>query len=59
MNPEAELQFRDQVDQIDHEMAQEEYHEKLRNTLPHLRPGYRREMDEDEAMELEREQDCE
>ena len=58
MNPEAELQFRDQVDQIDHEMAQEEYREKLAKTPVYLRPGYVREMDEDEAMEDER-QDCE
>ena len=59
MNPEGELQFRDQVDQMDHEMFQEEYRERLAETPVYLRPGYVREMDEDEAMDAEREMDCE
>lgn len=53
------LQFRDQADQFDHEQAQEEYREQLEATPIYLRPGYVREMDEDEAIELDREQDCE
>lgn len=55
MNPESNLQFKDQVDQIDHEMFQEEYREQLRN-----KPKPRLSLvieDEDELMEHER--DCE
>lgn len=57
MNPESNLQFKDQVDQIDHEMFQEEYREELkRKPKPRLSLVIE---DEDEAMELDREQDCE
>lgn len=57
MNPERELQFKDQVDQFDHEMFQEEYREELASK-PKPRINFIIE-DEDELMELERELDCE
>lgn len=55
MNPDTEPQFRDQVDQIDNEMFQEEYREEQALIPDFKKPGYVREMDEDELMEME---DC-
>lgn len=53
-----EPQFRDQVEQFEHEEAQRDYQERLAAMPAYKRPGYRHEMDEDELMELERERDC-